>query len=134
MLEFALVIPIFVFVLYGLIAFGIMLSGKQTMTNAASEGARAAVGAVPNVGETQSAAEVRVAKARVDQALQGQLSGNYTSSMTTASVAQCANTSGNCITVKVTYPYSSKPLIPTAPGLGLVMPNTISATAVVEVP
>jgi len=129
MLEFALVIPIFVFVLYGLIAFGIMLSGKQTMTNAVSEGARAAVGAVPNVGETQSAAEVRV-----DQALTGQLSGNYTSSMTTASVAPCTNTSGNCITVKVTYPYSSKPLIPTAPGLGLVMPDTISATAVVGVP
>jgi len=35
MLEFALVIPIFVFVLYGLIAFGIMLavaSGRPAIT------------------------------------------------------------------------------------------------------
>lgn len=134
MLEFALVIPIFIFVLYGIIAFGIMLSAKQTLTNAASEGARAAVGAVPNAGETQPDAEVRVAKARVTQALTGQLSGNSSSAVTDATVATCSNTTGNCITVKITYPYSSKPLIPQAPGLGLVTPNNLTATAVVQVP
>ena len=67
MLEFALVIPIFVFVLYGLIAFGIMLSAKQTITHATAEGARAAIGAVPNPGENQDQAEERVAKDRVGQ-------------------------------------------------------------------
>ena len=50
MLEFALVIPIFIFVLYGLIAFGMMLSAKQTITHSAAEGARAAVGAAPTAG------------------------------------------------------------------------------------
>jgi len=132
MLEFALVIPIFIFVLYGIIAFGIMLSAKQSLTNAASEGARAAVGAVPNAGETQSAAESRVAKDRVTQALTGQLSGNSSSAVTTATVNPCGT--NNCITVTITYPYSSKPLIPSAPGLGLVTPNNLTATAVVQVP
>src|SRR5437588_6838703 len=61
MLEFALVIPIFVFVLYGLIAFGLMLSAKQTVTNAAAEGARAAVGATGD--------PVATAKAKVDSAM-----------------------------------------------------------------
>src|SRR5947207_6832460 len=61
MLEFALVIPIFIFVLYGLIAFGMMLSAKQTITNAASEGARAAVGATGD--------PVGTARAKVDSAM-----------------------------------------------------------------
>jgi Flp pilus assembly protein TadG len=134
MLEFALVIPIFVFVLYGLIAFGIMLSAKQTITHAVSEGARGAIGAVPNAGETQAQAEVRVAKDRVKQAVGSSLSGNYQDSMTDAQVATCTNSTAKCITVTLTYPYSSKPLVPPAPGLGLVMPSTLKSTAVVQVP
>jgi Flp pilus assembly protein TadG len=137
MLEFALVIPIFVFVLYGLIAYGIALSAKQTITHSAAEGARAAVGAVANPGETQDQAEVRVARDRVSRDLQGSLSGNdqYVDTSQT-SVGYCTpalNSGPKCITVKVTYPYSDHPLVPNAPGLGLVMPSTLSSTAVVEV-
>ena len=137
MLEFALVIPIFVFVLYGLIAFGIALNAKQTMTHATAEGARAAVGAVPNAGETLDQAEVRVARDRVTQDLQGSLSGNnqYVNTSQT-SVGYCnttLNTGPKCITVKATYPYSDHPLVPPAPGLGIIMPSTLSSTAVVEV-
>src|SRR4051794_2859929 len=65
MLEFALVIPIFVFVLYGLIAYGVMLNAKQTITNAASEGARGAVGAQPATAQGQKDA----AKARAKSAM-----------------------------------------------------------------
>src|SRR3954468_5344246 len=137
MLEFALVIPIFVFVLYGLIAYGIALSAKQTITHSAAEGARAAVGAVPNPGETQDQAEVRVARDRVAKDLQGSLSGNnqYVDTSQTA-VGYCnapLTTGPKCITVKVSYPDSDHPLVPQAPGLGLVMPNALSSTAVVEV-
>ena len=137
MLEFALVIPIFIFVLYGLIAYGIMLSAKQSITHSAAEGARAAVGAVPNPGETLDQAEVRVARATVATDLQGSLSGNNQYVDTSAtSVGYCdttTNTGPKCITVKVSYPYSDHPLIPPAPGLGLITPSTISSTAVVEV-
>jgi hypothetical protein len=134
MLEFALVIPIFVFVLYGLIAFGIMLSAKQTITHAVSEGARAAVGAVPTGAQTLKDAQEQAAKDRVQKAVQGSLGGHYDPSMTTATVANCPPPSlAQCITVKLTYPYSDKPLVPPAPGLGLVMPSTLSSTAVVQV-
>jgi Flp pilus assembly protein TadG len=135
MLEFALVIPIFVFVLYGLIAFGIMLSAKQSIVHAGAEGARAAVGAVPNTGEQLSDAQTRVAKQAVHNSLTSALGGNrYDDTMTVASVANCVGTTGKCITVVVTYPYSSKPLVPPAPGLGLVSPSTLSTTAIVQVP
>jgi Flp pilus assembly protein TadG len=139
MLEFALVIPIFVFVLYGLIAFGIMLSAKQSMVNAASEGARAAVGASPTQGQQLSDAQVAAAKAAVGRDLQDsvkQYDVNDTSEFN-AQVNPCdaASPSGpKCIFVDVTYPYSSKPLVPKAPGLGLVTPDKLSAHAVVQVP
>src|SRR3954452_22825366 len=63
LLEFALVIPIFVFVLYGLIAFGMMLSAKQTVTHSDAEGARAAVGAAPNGAAGGQAPHDRLASA-----------------------------------------------------------------------
>ena len=131
MLEFALVIPIFIFVLYGIIAFGIMLSAKQSLVNAASEGARAAV------GSTGSTAQVAAAKAAVQRSLAGsvkQYDANDTSEFE-AHVDYCTGTSGSkCIFVNLTYPYDSKPLIPQAPGLGLVTPSTLTAHAVVQVP
>jgi len=130
MLEFALVIPIFVFVLYGLIAFGVMLSGKQTITHAASEGARAAVGAAPN-----DAAQIDAAKKRVKDAMSSLSQYNVDDPAEFSAVpAQCpAPSLQRCITVTVTYPYSDKPLVPEAPGLGLVMPNTLKSVAVVQV-
>jgi Flp pilus assembly protein TadG len=132
MLEFALVIPIFVFVLYGLIAFGLMLSAKQTVTNAAAEGARSAVGAAGN-----SAAQIAAAQAKVDSAMKSYSGYDvHNPKDFNAAVAPCDpnNQSGpSCITVKVTYPYSDHPLVPPAPGLGLLMPDTLSSTAVVQV-
>jgi Flp pilus assembly protein TadG len=136
MLEFALVIPIFVFVLYGLIAFGIMLSAKQSMVNAATEGARAAVGATAGAG-TLADAQTAAAKAAVARSLKDsvkQYDANDNAEFE-AHVDYCTPPSGpKCIFVNLTYPYSSKPLVPQAPGLGLVTPNTLSAHSVVQVP
>jgi Flp pilus assembly protein TadG len=130
LLEFALVIPIFVFVLYGLIAFGMMLSAKQTVTNAAAEGARAAVGA--------SGDPVAAARSKVGSAMASYSGYNVQDpKQFDGQVAACDPVNSpagpKCITVKVTYPYGDKPLIPPAPGLGLVMPSTLSSTAVVQV-
>jgi Flp pilus assembly protein TadG len=135
LLEFALVIPIFVFVLYGLIAFGLMLSAKQTITHSASEGARAAIGATPNPGESQDDAYKRVAKDRVGLAM-GSLSQYHVTDPGAADaiVDWCSGSSGpRCITVTVTYDYSAHPLVPPAPGLGLVTPSKLSSKAVVQV-
>lgn len=126
LLEFALVFPVFVFVLYGLIAFGMILSAKNSLTHAAAEGARAAVGA------PDDATAIARAKSQVNTSL-GWMGTNYQSGDTTATAAYCSGSSGaRCITVTITYPYSTRPLIPTAPGLNLVTPSTISATSVLE--
>jgi Flp pilus assembly protein TadG len=130
MLEFALVIPIFVFVLYGLIAFGMMLSAKQTITNAASEGARAAVGA-PIGNQT---AETQAAHDKVKAAMSS-LGDKYNvddPAQFKTEYVSCGN-SATCIKVTVTYDYSAHPIVPPAPGLGLVTPDKLTSTAVVQV-
>jgi Flp pilus assembly protein TadG len=114
----AIAFPIFIFVLYGLITFGVILAQKQQITNAAADGARAAVGATDPVG---------AATARVQQSLGSP--GNYTATYTTGT---CSGGSGNCITVNIVYDYANHPLVPPAPGLGLVTPNTFHSSAVVQ--
>ena len=117
--EFALVVGLFVFILYGLIAFGMILATKQRITNAAAEGARAAV------GQTTDAAAITAATARVLAA--GLPAGAYTPTYTTAPCGP-----NQCITVTVTYNLDSNPVVPPAPGLGLVTPKKISSSAVVQ--
>ena len=119
LVEFALVVGVFVFVLYGLIAFGMILATKQQVTNAAAEGARAAV------GQTTPAAAISAATARVVAA--GLPAGAYTPSYSTAACG-----SNMCITVTITYDLAGHPVVPPAPGLGLVMPQTLTSKAVVQ--
>lgn len=120
-MEFALVVGLFVFIIYGLIAFGVVLATKQRVTNAAAEGARAAV------GSATAAAAVNTATARVLAA--GLPAGAYTPEYSTA---PCGTTGNECITVKITYNLDTNPVIPPAPGLGLVMPKKMSSTAIVQ--
>lgn len=119
--EFALVVGLFVFILYGLVAFGMVLATKQRVTNAAAEGARAAVGSA-NATEAVNAATARVLAA-------GLPVGAYTPVYSTA---PCGTSGNECITVKITYDLDTNPVIPPAPGLGLVMPPKMSSTAVVQ--
>jgi Flp pilus assembly protein TadG len=119
MVEFAVVVGLFVFILYGLIAFGMILATKQRITNAAAEGARAAV------GQTTAANAVSVATARVLAA--GLPAGSYTPSYVTAPCGV-----NQCITVTITYNLAAHPVIPPAPGLGLVTPGSLTSTAVVQ--
>lgn len=119
--EFALVVGLFVFILYGLIAFGMVLATKQRVTNAAAEGARAAVGSA-TAADAVVAATDRVAAA-------GLPAGAYTPTYTTAT---CGTSGNECITVTITYNLDTNPVIPPAPGLGLVMPKKMTSTAIVQ--
>ncbi len=132
MVEFALVVGIFVFILYGLIAFGMILATKQNVTSAAAEAARAAVGA------TDGSTAVSTAQARVVKAL-GASNGRYTvgPDPTGPRVGNCdlslpANTGAQCITVEITYDLDGHPVVPPAPGLGLVTPESLTSMAVVQ--
>jgi len=127
MVEFALVLLPLTLVVYGLVAFGLVFGFKQSLTNAASEGARSAVGSVRADAAT-------VAKNTVNQRLAGT---KYLPSDTTATVIDCTTgladaAAGNCVKVSILYPYASRPLVPEAPGIGLVTPTKLTADATVK--
>ena len=123
--EFALVVGLFVFILYGLIAFGMILATKQRITNAAAEGARAAVGQT-NAGAAKDAAIARILAS-------GLAAGTYTIGPEPGGLPRFFDCGANkCIEVTVTYNLAANPVVPPAPGLGLITPSSISSTAVVQ--
>ena len=62
-MEFALVLPVLLLIIFGIIDFGRMLYTKITLTEAAQVGARA--GAIS--GQTQGEAQAKLATAGLDQ-------------------------------------------------------------------
>ncbi len=119
--EFSLVVALFFFLLYGIIAFGMAIGVKQNVNHAAFAGARAAVGA---------ANPVDAAEGEVDNVM-SEFDGGYTK---TALVGTCpGNPSASCITVTVDYDYANHPVVPAAPGLGVFLPGTLIGTAVVQI-
>ena len=126
---------LFVYVLYALIAFGFMLSLKNSVTHAAAEGARAAIGVVDNPATTLVDERVEAARSRTLASLDWLGSRIQPSDVVVSPIAHCTNSSSPtalCVTVVVTYPYATRPLVPPAPGLGLVTPDNFKASAVVE--
>lgn len=128
LVEFSLVFALFVLVIYALISFGVILAAKNSLTHAAAEGARAAVAVVD---DPMTAGDERILRAeeKVDQALEW-FGSKYDPDDTKASIAPCG--AAECITVRIVFPYSTRPIVPPAPGLGLVLPSNLTSTAVVE--
>jgi len=124
LLEFALVAPIFFFILYALVVFGMALALKQSVTNAAAEGARSAIG---------SSDPVATATATVTQRLSWLSSSQKASLTITPTVSQCVGITGSsCITVQVSYPYDDNPLVPSAPIIKQIQPKVVGSTATVR--
>lgn len=121
-LEFSLVVLLFVSFLYALVAFGVILAKKQEITNAAADGARAAV------GRPDAPAATTAARDRVRNAL-GDPGSRYTD---TYLPGPCTGGTGNCITVTIDWDYAGNPVVPNPPLFGKVTPDTLSAKAVVQ--
>lgn len=148
-LEFVLVFPLFIYVLYSLIAFGVALALKEDVTHASAEGARAALGAVPPgtwdptatcadfpaYKQDQSCAWLEAASARVKSVLSwmGSNEAYVVVDPTLSGVAGCAGGTGTCITVYVHYDYANHPIVPPAPGLGIFLPSNLDSAAVLQV-
>lgn len=146
LVEFAFVFGLFMLIIYALITFGMILATKNSLTHAAAEGARAALSAVDDTATPLVAPCVPAGAACGDErkkraldevtASLGWLGSKYQTSDASATIAACdgsgSPTGPQCITVTITYPYSTRPIVPPAPGLGLVTPNTLTSTAVVE--
>jgi Flp pilus assembly protein TadG len=117
--EFSISVTLLLVLLFGIITYGYVLSFKQAMTQAAAEGARAGA-----VGSDVSAAVTRSVGAFNKTCG----SGGLTCTFTTTS---CSG--HTCQQVQLTYDYAHYPLLPKFPGLGLLLPGTLTSTSIAEV-
>lgn len=133
LVEMALIIPILFTILFGIIIFGMLLSQRQNLAQAAAEGARA--GAVAAAGNAQNDA-----KAAVDQAVLAfnQACGNTklvcgnNSFISPFTIAPCQyNGLVNCITVTLTL--NARSVLPDIPLVGIFLPDTITASSTAEI-
>jgi Flp pilus assembly protein TadG len=124
MVEFSLVVGLFVMILYALIYFGMALATKQRVTNAAAEGARAAVGAPE--AQVQTVALNRV------KSLLGEPNGRYDVNPVAAACDSTNPTGPQCITVEIEWHWDTHPVVPAAPGLGVFPVNDLGSKATVQ--
>ncbi len=130
MVEFAFVVVLLIALLYGIISYGLILSAQSTITQAAADGARA--------GIVASSTAVATAEAQAGTDVGWMNKGTCGTSATiitcVATEAPCpSNANNQCLTVTVTYNYGTSPLFPELPGMGVIMPSTISSTDVLQI-
>lgn len=128
MVEFAFVGLLFVLLLTGLITFGLILSFKQNLTQAAAEGARAGAVATSSPATAAQTATDAAVDAYDEQCGSGALTCTF-------DVDDCDGVAGGpeCITVTLEYDYAADPLIPPFPILSGMYPDVIRSASTAEV-
>lgn len=141
--EFALIMPMLVLLMFGIVSYGYMLSFRQAISQAAAEGARAAAIASPATIDTDRAVDARQA---VTEALEGYGvtcqgagvgAGKLTRDGVSGPVGSCdvARTTCDdeaCFEVTISYNYGDHPLIPTL-YTDLVLPDVLTYTTEVRI-
>ncbi|MGO9857207.1 MAG: TadE family protein [Acidimicrobiales bacterium] len=130
MIEFAIVVVLLIALLYGIISYGLILAAQATITQAAADAARA--------GIVASSTAVATAEAQAGTDVGWMDKGTCGTSGTTitcvATEIPCpSNANNTCLKVAVTYNYSSSPLFPELPGLGIITPSTLSSVNVLQI-
>lgn len=121
--EFALIGTLFFMLLFGILTFGLVFALNHTLSHAAAEGARSALTAP--TGSTVATAE---------SAATSRLGWLGTGATVAANVEPCVNdATRECVRVVVSYDYAADPLLPPLPGLGIVIPDVMSRSAVVQI-
>lgn len=141
LVEFALIVPVLLALVFGIIAYGYMLSYRQGLSQAASEGARAAAilpsGVAPGERATRATAAANGAlDAYGVRCVAGVLTRNGAANGTCSirpSTPCPEDASRSCAVVTLTHAYRDHPLVSSFPGLGITLPRVLSYTAVVEV-
>jgi Flp pilus assembly protein TadG len=135
MVEFAIVVVLLIAILYAIISYGLILAAQSTLTQAAADAARSglvASSSAVTTAESQALTDV----SWMDKGCNTpDISGSATGSPMTckATEEQCpSNPSIECLSVTVSYNYSSDPLFPELPGLSIITPSTMSSTNVVQ--
>lgn len=122
--EFALVAPMVLLLLFGVIGYGFLLTFRQAISQGAAEGARSAAVWSAVYSPSQDGDRVAAATASVDEAL-----GSYGVSCAglatcTVHIAPCAGSATTrCALVEVSYPYRAHPIFARVPFVPL--PETL---------
>jgi len=119
--EFALILPLLLVLVFGIVNYGDMLSVRQSVSQAAAEVARAAA-----VNAGADPAKVAAAEAAVADALAAQ--GNECNDECSVQIDPCPTGGVDCVTVDVVIDYAGM-----IPGFGLVLPETLRYSAVARV-
>ena len=126
-----LVLPL----VFGVIGYAYMLSFRQTVSQSAAEGARAA--AVAPIGTSTSdrqSAAYKAIDASMSTGVGGLKCGENHLTCTVTTVPDCGDGSDrDCVRVTVSYPYRDHSLIPSVPGLGILLPSTLSYSAMAQI-
>ncbi|GAB6987377.1 TadE/TadG family type IV pilus assembly protein [Nocardioides pyridinolyticus] len=135
--EFALVVPLLLAILFGIISYGFMLSFRQGLSQAAAESARAAAVSAT----TTDAARTTAATSALDDALDlygvscngtSLLKGGSAVGTCSVTLAACENdAAARCATVALDYAYADHPWVPAFPFVPL--PDAMSYSAVARV-
>lgn len=116
-IEFALVLPLLIILVFGIIEFSILFYDKAMITNASREGAR--VGIVyrfdPSGTSTLNHPDGTEITGVVTTYLQNHLISLGAASSATTAITRAGDAAGNSLTVTVSYPYHF-----------LVLPNFIT--------
>jgi Flp pilus assembly protein TadG len=94
--EFAIVLPVLMFILFGTIEFGMIMFSREVLTNAGREGARAGIVQQipkPTMGEIQNVVTTYLSKAGIKP------------SDVTVTVTGAQGVFPNNLTVSTSYPY-----------------------------
>ena len=132
--EFALIVPVLCLLVFGIISYGLMLTVRQAVSQAANEGARAAAVTVVDAERTNEA------QTAINSAMSanGVTCANGILKKGTTTVGSCAVGaktkcgSNECVTVTMVYNYRAHPMVPTI-GLGFVLPETLTYSATARV-
>jgi Flp pilus assembly protein TadG len=140
-IEFALVFPLFFFLIYGGAHYGLIFALSISMNAAASDAARAALAANPEDANFATLVRARARAAVVSRlewlpAAQQQAVLGSSGEKVDVEVESDA-TLGNVVRVSIRYPgYASSPLLPrlTLPGLGPIppLPEQLGAQATAQ--
>jgi len=130
MIEFAIVVVLLITLLYGIISYGLILAAQSTITQAAADAARSGI-----VTSTPKATAEAQAGTDVGWMDKGACAESGTTITCNATPEACpSNPNAQCLKVTVSYNYSSSPLFPELPGLGIITPSTLSSTNVLQIP
>jgi Flp pilus assembly protein TadG len=136
LVEMAFIITPLCMLLFGIVIYGYLMSFRQNMTQAATEGARAGAVVPPDAGSTPATYnDARTAALdATNQSLQsfGKQCGSDGYGCA-ADVNWCVNNgvpsaTKKCITVTVTYDYANHPLMPPVPIVTNFIPGTFTST------